>query len=835
MPRNFVVPACWLFTLAFVGAFSVGGSAQSANSPLAQRLHPRLLITADSLGTVKARLGSGGVWSSDFQAWVTWADAEYGAATTRGNTELLSLAADYAFLWLTHPVAGANYGRSRADYGAKARELLLMLPTRWPTAPTYEGWGAPLAYDWIAPLLSAGEKQTVVAWFKTAQLPSDSSPFNSQVAVARGALLMSALASLGDGADDSWAQSQVDKYAEYFTSTTGVTRSESDLVGEDGGAAQGDSYGLSYTAPAVLMAEEAWRTANGIAAGSHYLTPGRSFLRRLPVHVSYTILPWAIPDASKPGGRRYLLWKSQYAYANKIASEGIYRAWLTALAGVLESADPEMAGLAQWLLDNRVGNVAQDAPSHTKYALWKFALGNRVSPRSPEQLNLPLSRRFRDGRFVFRTGWSQPNDSYVTINFNEWLRAAWGFSPNYPGGFTIDRNGPQVIRQGGVSGHDWGSSGAGPANVLVFPDRSIQARTGNYDDAGGSRNLPGPMRGSVDFVQNGLNDQLDEVRFLPADPGGGRDLDYVSGDITRAYSSTRIKDDYNPARISSYVRQFVYLRPTRPGIDSDRVIVFDRVTATDTKFEKNWLFHTSTEPTVNGIEAVGVPVRNGSGAGKRSYSGATLITASNTLHGSNGKTFLTPLLPSARVVVKVGGPNAAGQSWQQDSHEFEDSYGVITPRYAAPSSETEPYVGQYRVEVIPAVPALSETFLNVIEVGEAALQAPAPTTLVNGTAFVGARVADRIVMFGRAGNAISGGEFLADAAGTFRVHIADLVPYGEYDVTVGAATTRRVASSAGTLYFEATLGLGTRVALQGTGTVLYNPPRAPSNVRITGY
>ena len=99
------------------------------------------------------------------------------------------------------------------------------------------------------------------------------------------------------------------------------------------------------------------------------------------------------------------------------------------------------------------------------------------------------------------------------------------------------------------------------------------------------------MRGSIDFEQNGQNDLRDSVRYLGADTANGRDVDYVMADVTRAYSSTRFKDDYNTAKVSEVVRQLVYFRVPSPGAGSDYVVVFDRATATDTKFEKRWLFH----------------------------------------------------------------------------------------------------------------------------------------------------------------------------------------------------------------------------------------------------
>ena len=817
--------------LSVLAITQVPAPTSAFGTPLSDGAHPRLLIGGQNMTAVKSRLGTGGPWRSDFQQWVSWIDTEFETASSRHVTELLYLTADYAFVYATYPVAGIQYGKSQAQYGEKAKELLLKNTVVHASLPTYEGYAPPLAYDWIAPLLSFSEKQQVITWFKALNMTTDPNPFNSQVVVARSSSLMAALASAGDGVDDSWAQQQIDRYAEFFSGPTGVTRSESELVGEDGGAGQGNNYGLSYTVPAVLMAEESWRTANGISEAAHYGNGERSFIRRLPQHFAYTILPWG-ESGSYPGGRRYVLWKSQYMYANKGTTEPLYQAWMTGLTGILDTADPEMASLARWLVANRTGSIRTEYPYSALMGLWKFLFAKTGAATSPEQLGLTNSRQFRDGRFVFRTGWSNLNDSYVTITFNEWMRDPWGMTPNYPGGFTVDRKGPQVIRQGGFSGHDWGSTSAGPSNILLFVDRTQAAPSGAHDDMGGHRIVPGTMRGMVDFVSNGANDVRDSVRYLGADVAAGRDVDYVSGDVTRAYNSVRQNDPYNPARVSSLVRQFVYFRPERPGVDSDLIVVYDRASSTDVRFEKRWLFHTSGEPMVNGTEAVGQPVRNGSGEGKWTYAGATRVTATNTVNGSNGRTFLTPLLPAARRIVKVGGPNSKGQSWEIDSREFENPFGVITPRYGVPDADTEQYIGRYRVEIIPAADALADVFLNAIEVADSGASTPATAVVLDSqaTTTVAARIGARVAVFNRQAGNLSSGSFTVDQGGTYKFHIADLSPLSEYRVDIGGNPLTATASAAGTLYFERSAGSGTTVTFTRVG-----PPGSldpPIGVRV---
>lgn len=828
---------CMLVLVVVVATAPGPGAAWTppAGSPLANHEHPRILITAQTLPAIKEKIGSGGLWHSDFKTWVQWADDKYGSVLSTSHADRPFLAADYAFLWLTYPVSGVTYGHTRAEYGSLARTLLLNLPTLDAQVGNIGAYATAIAYDWANPILSSADKAAIVTFLKTVDAWSftrpEANPFNSQVTQARAQKILSGIAVAFDGVDDAWAQASLDRYPEYYSERTGVTRSESDLGGEDGTTGQGPTYGFAYTTPPLLITEEAWRTANGISPIAHYGGREKSFIRRLPQHFAYMILPWATAASGLPNGRRYMLWKGEYSSADAPTYEVAYQSWLTGLVGLLKDVDPQMAGLAQWLVDNRAGEMTGGDPYYTRYwAFWKFILGNRVAPSSPAALGLPISKQFKDGKFVFRTGWDNLHDSYVTFTANEWLRSAYGMSPNYPGGFTIDRKGPQVIRQGGFSGHDWGSVGAGPSNVLLFVDRSISQPTGSYDDQGGQRFIPGPIRGSIDFVPNGPNDLRDGVRFLAANGGAARDVDYVLADVTRAYNSTRYKDDYNPARVSSVVRQLVYFRPQTPGVDPDLVVVFDRATTTDLKFEKRWLFHTSGEPIVNGSETAGQPVRNGSGAGKWSYASATRVTSTNTVNGSNGRTFLTPLLPANRTIVKVGGPNAQGQSWQTDSHEFESPYGIITPRYGVPSAETEQYIGRYRVEIIPSLPSLRDVFLNVVEVTDANVASPTEATALSGS-LVAVRVGKRIAAFGRISESVVSGDFTVDRAGTYRIHMSDLAPLTEHAFTVAGVDTTVTTTAAGTLYLERTVSAGTVVAVRRTGP-LPPPPATPTNVRV---
>jgi hypothetical protein len=761
-------------------------------------------------------------------------DSQYGSYSSVSERELGTWVANYALVWVTYPVAGVSYGRSRAEYGTAAHSMLMRYVSLNPKAPS-QAFPAALAYDWITPLLNSTDKAQMGAFFKSVDELGLSggglNPFNSQVAMARGMKIVGALAISGDGTEEEWALASLNRYPEYYTEQTGLTRSESDLGGEDGSFGQGNTYAIDYTLPHVLVAEEAWRTANGLSSAAFYGVPERAFLRRAPQYLADLVLPWAVPSPDAPGGRNYVLSKSQRSAANLGASANATGALITALTGVLKAADPQMSGLAQWLRDNRVGEAKSGEVSYARnWAIWKFVLGDRTTPVSPPALGMPLSRAGRDGKVVLRTGWDHPGDTYITFRAPRWMLFGTGMSDLMSGSFTIDRWGPQVQNQGGNDGHDWGSgAGAGPANTLVFVDPSENS-TDYYSDRGGHRLLPDGIQGSIGFVSGGPHDTRDALRFMPA--AADRDVDYVLADITRAYNSTRFKDSVNPARVSEVVRELVYFRPATPGSSPDRVVIFDRTATTETRFEKRWMLHTATEPSVDGSVQVGVPVRNGSGLGKWTYTGATRVTATNTINGSNGRTFLTPLLPSGRRIVKVGGPNGSGQSWQADSHEYEDPFGVTHKGNAPMNADTAQYIPQYRVEIIPTATALADVFLNVVEVANASAPAPTPAVLLSATGLVGVRVGDRIAVFNRLSGDVASGDVTVDVGGTYGIHFGGLFPSREYEVSIGGVVSGQPASSAGTLYLRQVVAAGTRIALRATGTVVGVAPAAPANLRV---
>jgi len=158
---------------------------------------------------------------------------------------------------------------------------------------------------------------------------------------------------------------------------------------------------------------------------------------------------------------------------------------------------------------------------------------------------------------------------------------------------------------------------------------------------------------------------------------------YVAGDCTPAYL---------PSKLSSWVRQIVFVRP-------ETFVVFDRVVSAKPDYQKTWLLHSRHEPKIE--------------------DGTYLV--------ANGKGHLVVqrLLPQQVYVHTVEGYTYGGHSFPPKSD-----------RLAATACK-------WRIEEQPTTASTEDLFLHVLATGEAQ-----PASLVRTAAAVGVRVGDVEVLFG---------------------------------------------------------------------------------------
>jgi MYXO-CTERM domain-containing protein len=142
--------------------------------------------------------------------------------------------------------------------------------------------------------------------------------------------------------------------------------------------------------------------------------------------------------------------------------------------------------------------------------------------------------------------------------------------------------------------------------------------------------------------------------------------DYVACDVTAAYQSSSVTTDGNTAKVDQVNRQFVYLRP-------DLLVVFDRVDALDPSYEKRFLLHAMSAPTVSGSTA--------------------------TIVNGMGKLVSQTLLPASPKLDVVTNFTIDGTPY--------------------PPSNTDVESGGTRIEVVPSTPQTQDYFLHVLQLTDA--------------------------------------------------------------------------------------------------------------------
>ncbi len=343
--------------------------------------------------------------------------------------------------------------------------------------------------------------------------------------------------------------------------------------------------------------------------------------------------------------------------------------------------------------------------------LWR---DTALQPRPPD--DLPLSRYFGPpfGWMVARTGWGE-NATLAEMKVNVYNFCnhqhldAGAFQVYYRGALAIDSGLYQGTAGGYGSPHDrnyhWRTIAHN--SLLVYDPKEVFGR--DYANDGGQR-LPNGRRepATLDVLLDPKNGyQTGDVLAQGFGPDPRiPDYTYLTGDITRAYSS----------KVRQAVRSFVFMNMKNAAVPA-ALVVFDRVVASDPSFKKYWLLHTLEEPRVDGNTA--------------------------EVEREQGRMALTALLPAADnlEIAKVGGP---GKEFWVFGKNYPTEPGVKD--WAQRSYET----GAWRLEVSPRKPVEGDFFLVVMQVADRGSPARLPVSLADEGDLVGCKVGDRKVLFSRA-------------------------------------------------------------------------------------
>jgi len=168
------------------------------------------------------------------------------------------------------------------------------------------------------------------------------------------------------------------------------------------------------------------------------------------------------------------------------------------------------------------------------------------------------------------------------------------------------------------------------------------------------------------------------------------DYVYVAGDATVCYQHGVIKRKNQPnlpEKCGLVTRQIVFIIP-------NHFVIFDRVTATNPAYRKDWLIHTANKPDA--------------------------VDDTTRIDHNQGRMFCRTLLPENAKRTFVGGP---GREFQAASKTWSIETGSLKPENLA-------LMGRWRMEISPSTPSKEDIFLHVIQVGDRKLKAMVETELI---------------------------------------------------------------------------------------------------------
>lgn len=401
--------------------------------------------------------------------------------------------------------------------------------------------------------------------------------------------------------------------------------------------------------------------------------------------------------------------------------------------------------------------------------------------------NLPLSRFFPSpsGIMITRTKWDldkkgqASNAMVVLMNMKEYNAKnhthldIGHFGIYYKGHLALDAG----IYQGKDPNNEWGKTNYVNYYARTIAHNSLLILDPNEPTPYEGSNIKAQSRDGGQFsYKNRAWDSTQEmfsagksaqVMAVDIAKGNAPDYSYLKGNMTAAYNIPKNVAVY-PAKADTVCRSFVFLNLKQSSVPG-ALIVLDKVVSTQPTFKKTWLLHAQNEPTIH----------------------ANTISFESTQDGRNGRLHNTVVLPAPdnQQIETVGGP---GKEYWVDGK----NWGTVTQEDA----------GQWRVELSPKEAALSDNFLNLIQVMDAQ---PVQTALTidkcfsdNGD-YIAISIADRIVAqaLNLSSHAADLAFTLGDGKKTYQVLITDLAA-GKWTIqTASGKQNLTVNKDAGTVYF----------------------------------
>ncbi|MFN7139535.1 MAG: heparinase II/III family protein, partial [Limisphaerales bacterium] len=402
------------------------------------------------------------------------------------------------------------------------------------------------------------------------------------------------------------------------------------------------------------------------------------------------------------------------------------------------------------------------------------------------------------GTVIMRAGWpnggadGSSNVTHMIFQCGDHFAYHQHYDQN---SFTLFKGGDLLVDSGvysenGLSFHDrdyYVRTIAHNTLIVYNPTEDFSSsRPGASLNDGGQRSFTPASRSptSLDYFQKHITSyDTGDILHFDDQPG----YTYISGDATKAYNNPSYNQAMNTplsgntAKVSRFIREFVYLRDPAGVSPNEKVVLLDRVGVTSSQFSGSntkLLFHTLNEPVVFGQGEILSP-------GETLYPNANIATASS----ANGRLTMQFLYPLTRNVRKVGGRGEKA-FWVFGTNV--DWHWNATENQPRPTSTFDPLpYGEWRLELEPTDNQLDHLFLTVLH---PSLQSDAPTQpaqLIHGSGLVGAFIpcttTNRIVLFSAAHDGappVGPVNFSVPSAEQVSILMFDLPPDAKYHLQV---------------------------------------------------
>lgn len=488
--------------------------------------------------------------------------------------------------------------------------------------------------------------------------------------------------------------------------------------------------------------------------------------------------------ARRPDGSRF---SSGDMYGNNLMTYGNpYPETLFMAASIAE--DPYLRDeFDRTAFSAGASGITADALEETGPALFLALNDPTIEAKSIK--NLPLSRYSPEpaGYMFARTGWEEGYESNTAcaqfnVGFN-WQISGGNHSHFELGNFQIYYKGPLASEAGYYSiwGHDYHRvyyQSTTPHNTILVYDPNEPAvnfyraaNMSNINDGGQMLKTEGTYIAGDHFAKLMNNQDIYKISTVtgheidPANPVEP-DYTYLSGDLTNAYSD----------KVKEFKRSFMFLNFKDEEIPA-ALIVFDKVTSSDSSFKKTWLLHGQSYPEFNS-------------AGTRSvWLSDPLVGASGERY--SGKMIVDHMLPVNSTKEVTGGDK---ESWY-----IMGGVSMIHPDAVAAEKSAEGET--YQLALSESGKATSY-FLNCIQVTDEGNKVYLDSELLDTDKFYGVKISDRAVLFSKSGQRINEGFTLTSNGKNFKYTVCD-IEKGSYKVTAdGEEMLIAVTEDGGVLSFE---------------------------------